>query len=175
MLIPAGYNPFGTEGAFPAGSLLLQDVPAALDETGAVIPRSYDYCTTPGRTTELRPNPYPSNFECNPSSIDGLTIRDSSQGGGGIDVHGWNHNLQIANNRINNNAGTLSGGIALGQGEFPDPITVSGVVGGIGEETALDVLPSCQNSNVVGTHLPNCLDLRVSMHNNAITGNLPRR
>ncbi len=70
-----------------------------------MIARSYDYCTDPTKktATELVPNPYPSNFECNPSSIDGLTIRDSSQGGGGIFVHGWNHNLQIANNRINNN------------------------------------------------------------------------
>jgi hypothetical protein len=164
VLTPSGTPPFGVEGAFPAGSLLLQNVPAALDETGAVIPASTNHCT-------VTPNPYPSNFECNPSSIDGLTIRDSSQGGGGIYVHGWNHNLQIANNRINNNGGTLSGGITLGQGEFPDPITVSGVVGGVGEETALDVLPSCQDSNVVGTHLPNCLDLNVYMHNNAITGN----
>ena len=171
--IPSGQNAFGTEGAFPAGSLLLQNVPAALDETGAVINRSFDYCHTPvvNSTTELVPNPYPSNFECNPSSIDGLTIRDSSQGGGGVFVHAWNHNLQIANNRINNNAGTLSGGITLGQGEFPDPITVSGVVGGVGEEASLDVLPSCQDSSVVGTHLPFCLDMHVYMHNNAITGN----
>ena len=35
-------------------------------------------------------------------------------------MHGWGHNLQIANNRVNNNAGTLSGGINVGQGEFPD-------------------------------------------------------
>ena len=102
---PPGQPSFGLEGAFPAGSLLLQNVAAALDETGAVINRSFDYCHTPvvNSTTELVPNPYPSNFECNPSSIDGLTIRDSSQGGGGVFVHGWNHNLQIANNRINNN------------------------------------------------------------------------
>ncbi len=71
-------------------------------------------------TTELKPNPYPSNFECNPSSIDGLSVTDSSQGGGGIFVHGWAHNLQVANNRVYNNAGTLSGGISVGQGEFPD-------------------------------------------------------
>src|SRR6202008_884393 len=63
-------------------------------------------------------NPFPSNYSCNPSSIDGLGITDSSQGGGGIYIHGWAHNLQIANNRIYNNAGTLSGGINLGQGEF---------------------------------------------------------
>ena len=165
-----GQAPFGTEGSFPAGSLLLQNVAAAADETGAEIPASSNHCTD-------KVNPYPSNFECNPSSIDGLTIRDSSQGGGGIFVHGWNHNLQIANNRINNNAGTLSGGITLGQGEFPDPITVSGtttipgVRGVVGEETSLDVLPSCQDSTVVGTHLPWCINLNVNMHHNAITGN----
>ncbi len=180
---PPGQNSFGSEGAFPAGSLLLQNVPAAADETGALIAQSHDYCTDPAKRTptELVPNPYPSNFECNPSSIDGLTIRDSSQGGGGILVHGWNHSLQIANNRINNNSGTLSGGITLGQGEFPDPITVSGtttitVPGSprpvtVGEETSLDVLPSCQDSTVVGTHLPFCLDNNVSMHHNAITAN----
>ncbi len=159
-----GQPSFGLEGAFPTGSLLLQNVPAALDETGAVIPASSNHCTD---TTY----PYPSNFECNPSSIDGLTIRDSTQGGGGVFVHGWNHNLQIANNRIYNNAGTLSGGITLGQGEFPDAITVTGVVGGVGEESSLDVLPSCQDSTTVGTHLPYCLDLNVSMHNNFISSN----
>jgi hypothetical protein len=167
VFTPPGQPFYGTEGVFPPGSLLLQNVPAALDNTGAPIAASTDHCTD-------NPNPYPSNFECNPSSIDGLTIRDSSQGGGGIFVHGWNHNLQIANNRINNNAGTLSGGITLGQGEFPDPITVSGTgtVGRtlVGEENAPQ-LPSCQDSTVVGTHLPYCFNLNVKMHNNAITAN----
>jgi parallel beta-helix repeat protein len=175
---PPGQNSFGVEGAFPAGSLLLQNVPAALDSTGAVIPQQHDYCTVPTARvpTELKPNPYPSNFECNPSSVDGLTIRDATQGGGGVFVHGWNHNLQIANNRIYNNAGTLSGGINLGQGEFPDANTITATTSGRsgfgqGEQSALDVLPSCQNSNVIGTHLPYCLDLNVNMHNNFITSN----
>ncbi len=175
---PPGQASFGTEGAFPTGSLLLQDVPASLDSTGATINQQFDYCHTPvtGSTKELVPNPYPSNFVCNPSSIDGLTIRNSSQGGGGVFVHGWNHNLQIANNRIYNNAGTLSGGVTLGQGEFPDAITITATStgrsgSGIGEQNALDVLPSCQTSNVIGTMLPYCLDLHVSMHNNAITSN----
>src|SRR5512142_2491326 len=35
--------------------------------------------------------------------------------------HGWAHNLQIANDRVYNNAGTLSGGINVGQGESPEP------------------------------------------------------
>lgn len=175
VVVPAGQPSFGLEGAFPAGSLLLQNVPEALDSTGAVIAQQFDYCTAPKTNRELIPNPYPSNFECNPSSIDGLTIRDSSQGGGGVFIHGWNHNLQIANNRIYNNAGTLSGGVTLGQGEFPDAITVTGTgtIGRqtVGEESALDVLPSCQDSTVVGTHLPYCLDVHVNMHNNAITSN----
>ena len=47
-------------------------------------------------------------------------MRDASQGGGGIYVHAYAHNLQIANNRVYNNLGTLSGGITIGQGEHPD-------------------------------------------------------
>ena len=71
-----------------------------------------------GCRTQL-PNPFPSNFKCNPSSIDGLGVTNSSQGGGGIFVHGWAHNLEIANNRVYNNQGTLTGGITIGQGEHP--------------------------------------------------------
>jgi hypothetical protein len=162
--VPPGVSAFGTEGAFPTGALLLQDTPAFLDSTGAALGPQVSHCAD-------ATNPYPSNFMCNPSSIDGLTVRDSSQGGGGIFIHGWGHNLQVANNRVYNNAGTLSGGITVGQAEFPDAITVTGVLNGVGEQSALDVLPSCQNSTVVGTHLPYCLDLNVNLHNNAITSN----
>jgi IPT/TIG domain len=157
----------GTPGGFPADALLLQDVPAF----PPAVPQQNSYCTSPGTTTELNPNPYPSNFECNPSSIDGLTIRDSSQGGGGIFAHGWAHNLQIANNRVYNNAGTLSGGIAVGQGEFPQAQTITSVTGGVGQQSLLSSPPSCQNSNVLNTELPFCLDLNVNVHNNSITAN----
>jgi len=51
-----------------------------------------------------------------------LAITNSSQGGGGIFVHAWGHNLEIANNRITNNTGTLTGGISVGQGESPDAL-----------------------------------------------------
>ena len=34
---PPGQSSFGTEGAFPAGSLLPRNVPASLDSTGATI------------------------------------------------------------------------------------------------------------------------------------------
>src|SRR6202007_194328 len=116
--------------------------------------------------TNQGPNPFPSNFWCNPSSIDGLSITDSSQGGGGIFVHGWGHNLQIANNRVFNNAGTLSGGISVGQGEFPIAITIvtqeGAAAGGPTGEFVADAPPSCQNSSILGTHLPYCLDVNVN-------------
>ena len=38
-----------------------------------------------------------ANYLCNPSRIDGVSIINSSQGGGGIFIHGWDHNLEIAN------------------------------------------------------------------------------
>jgi hypothetical protein len=167
-------------GAFPPDALLLQDVPINPDDEGAALGPQYSYCftTTPtGSTkTELVPNPYPSNFMCNPSSIDGLTIRDSSQGGGGIFAHGWNHNLQIANNRVMNNAGTLSGGVTVGQGEFPIALTVvdqegtSGVLAPLGEFVP-DNPPSCLWIPIIGTHLPYCLDVHVNVHNNNISSN----
>jgi hypothetical protein len=108
-------------------------------------------------------NPFPSNFQCNPSSIDGLGITNSSQGGGAIFVHGWGHNLQIANNRIYNNTGTLSGGINLGQGEFP-PAYIQG--------SATNAAPgSCQNTGPAGIQLPYCHNLNVNMHHNSVTSN----
>jgi hypothetical protein len=98
VIFPPGSNVFGAgaEAAFPAGTVLLTNSAAN--------------CTD-----------YPANFLCNPSRIDGISITDSSQGGGGIFVHGWNHSLEISNNRIFANHGTLSGGIVVGNGEFPNP------------------------------------------------------
>jgi hypothetical protein len=108
-------------------------------------------------------NPYPSNFQCNPSSIDGLTITDASQGGGGIFVHGWNHNLQIANNRVYANIGTLSGGIEIGQGEFP-PQNVQG-------STTNSDPASCDQSLTTNAQQPYCFNLNVNVHHNAVTAN----
>jgi hypothetical protein len=95
---------------------------------------------------------YTGNFLCNPSRIDGFTLTNSSQGGGALFVHGWNHYLEISNNRITNNAGTLTGGITLGQPEVPDPTTVTNADGSI------DALPLQ-------------LDAHVSMHHNGVTFN----
>ena len=56
---------------------------------------------------------YVSNFLCNPSRIDGLSVT-GGDAGGGIFVNGWAHNLEIANNRVYGNAGSYHGGIRVG-------------------------------------------------------------
>jgi hypothetical protein len=92
-------------------------------------------------------NFYQSNFLCNPSRVDGLAITNSSQGGGGIFAHGWTHNLEVANNHVFGNGGTLTGGITIGQMETVDPT----LVGTIAQ-------PLLQTAN---THV----------HNNSVTTN----
>ncbi|KAA6457989.1 hypothetical protein DYQ86_21755 [Acidobacteria bacterium AB60] len=110
-------------------------------------------------------NPYPSNFLCNPSSIDGITVQNSSQGGGGIMVHAWGHNLQIANDRVYNNQGTLSGGITVGQGEHPDVFQVGNV--------ANTVPGSCIPDGRLPANmaLPYCNNMDVNVHNNYVVQN----
>jgi len=157
-----GQNPWsdGTEGGgFPTGTTILTGVgpnPLALP-VGDASPLCIDGSGGANR--------FPSNFMCNPSSIDGLTIRGSSQGGGGIFAHGWAHHLQIANDRVYNNAGTLTGGISIGQGEFPEPIVLGG--------TANSAPGSCSDGTgyVNNQHLPYCLQLQVNVHNNYVTNN----
>jgi hypothetical protein len=98
-----------------------------------------------------------------------MGIQNSSQGGGGIFVHGWAHNLQIANDRINNNAGTLSGGINVGQGEFPP-----GAINGSATNAApYDVAaPFCLKTSVpTNAQWPYCFNANVNVHNNYITSN----
>jgi hypothetical protein len=167
-----GQSPWndGTEpGAFPAGTTLLTGVgpnPLALP-TGDANPLCHTgtYSASGAFTFQSDPNPYPSNFTCNPSSIDGLSVTDSSQGGGGIFIHGWAHHLQVANNRVFNNAGTLTGGISVGQGEFAGPYLVG---------SATNAAPgSCSNGAglVTNQHMPDCFQLDVNLHNNMITNN----
>jgi hypothetical protein len=140
-----GYYGSGSEATFPTGSTVLTTAD----------------CTTGGSGA----NPYPSNFQCNPSSIDGLGLTDASQGGGGIFVHAWAHNLQIANNRVFSNIGTLSGGMNIGQGEFPDAYL---------NGTVADSDPgSCNSGNGLpaNTQLPYCFNLNVNVHHNSVTLN----
>ncbi|GAC1328775.1 MAG: hypothetical protein NVSMB15_00520 [Steroidobacteraceae bacterium] len=108
-------------------------------------------------------NPFPSNFWCNPSRIDGLSITDSSQGGGGIFVHAWGHRLEIANNRVKNNAGTVSGGINIGQGEFP-PAYVS-------KDPQNSAPGSCDNDHPANVVLPYCHNMYVNVHHNSVSLN----
>jgi hypothetical protein len=133
---------------FPTGTTLLQDT---MSNPG-------------GSTCQVGTvNPFPSNFSCNPSSIDGVAITQSSQGGGGIFVHAWGHNLQIANNRITSNAGTLAGGINVGQGEFA-PSYIQG--------SATNAAPgSCEESPVAGATLPYCQNVNVNIHHNNVSLN----
>ncbi len=56
---------------------------------------------------------YDSNFICQPSRIDGLSVT-GGDAGGGIYVNGWAHGLEISNNRVYGNAGAYNGGIRVG-------------------------------------------------------------
>ncbi len=148
--IPAGATDVfgsGSESAFPAGS----------------VPLTASDCTTGSSGTNL----YPSNFLCNPSGIDGLTVKNSSQGGGGILVHAWGHGLQIANNRVTNNQGTLSGGITIGQGEHPDVPLVGGGVATVPPGSCI----TSTGSAPTNLALPYCYDMDVNVHNNLVTQN----
>ena len=142
---PSGSNPFASD-IFPTGTLLL-----TAGDCG------------PSAGT----NPYPGNFLCNPSRIDGLTVKDSSQGGGGIMVHAWGHKIEISNNRVLNNQGTLSGGITIGQGEHPDAY----IAGGAGVNTVPGSCITNENGLAANTALPYCYDMDVNVHNNAVTQN----
>ena len=156
---PSPLNVPGSSGAFPTGTTLLTGPVsvAGVSTTGD----GNALCHTSKTNTA---NPFPSNFQCNPSSIDGLGITDSSQGGGAIFVHGWAHNLQIANNRLYSNAGTLSGGINLGQGEFA-PSYIQG-------STTNAPPGSCVTTGVAtNAQLPYCNNLNVNVHNNNISLN----
>jgi hypothetical protein len=144
------YDPTLLAG-FPTGTTLLQNTMTS--PNGAM-------CTAGTNGA----NPFPSNYSCNPSSIDGLGITNSSQGGGGIFIHGWGHNLQIGNNRIVSNAGTLSGGINVGQGEYP-PAYIQGA-------GAVNAAPgSCEESPIPNAVLPYCQNVNVNVHNNDIALN----
>ncbi|HEY3655539.1 MAG TPA: hypothetical protein VGL34_11260 [Steroidobacteraceae bacterium] len=120
-----------------------------------------------------------SNFLCNPSAIDGVSVINSSQGGGGIYLHGWNHSMQIANTRISGNAGTLSGAINLGSGETPPAYIVDNTIcGNTGANPAPLCPPSVPNAqlpNVPATllngQIPTQFNTNVRIHHNQILDN----
>ncbi len=156
---PRGSSPFAAD-TFPTGTTLLTNNNSSCGN---------------GITN----NPFPSNFWCNPSSVDGLGVTDSSQGGGGIFVHGWGHNIEIANNRVNSNTGTLSGGISIGQGEFPPQYLQGGIANevpgscysALSNQLRNSMFPSSVNPVTTNTQLPFCFNLNVNVHNNNVSSN----
>jgi hypothetical protein len=153
--IPANSNDFwgagaGAEAGFPLG---------------------YEYLTTAdcgsASSSRLDGRDYgSSNFLCNPSRIDGLSIVNSSQGGGAVFVHGWNHNLEIGNTRIHGNHGTLTGGITVGNGEFPDAY----IAGAASDNPPPPGLPA--GGLVDGEQAGYGFNRNVNLHHNAVTDNL---
>lgn len=103
---------------------------------------------------------FPTNYLCNPSRIDGMSFSDSSQGGGGIFLHGWTHDIEVSNNRVTNNAGTLTGGITVGQAEVPDSILGGPRCPALGG-------PAAGATDAA----PLCIDANVNLHNNNISSN----
>ena len=109
------------------------------------------------------PQPGLSNFLCAASRIDGLSIT-GGDAGGGIYVNGWAHNLEIANNRVYGNAGSLNGGVRIGVPYLEIP----GYVGqSENPEGLLIGSPTLVNGNIVGFGY----DKSVRVHHNAITKN----
>ena len=108
-----------------------------------------------------------SNFWCNPSRIDGITITDSSQGGGGIFAHGWNHYLEVSNNRIHRMPEPSRVASTIGLGEFPDPVVVGDADFAGTNVPVRPVPPGTPN----GTQLPYLLQTNVRLHHNSITKN----
>ena len=149
--IPANSNDFwgaSNAGGFPADFEYLTGVDCSSASQSRLDGR--DYGT--------------SNFLCNPSRIDGISVINSSQGGGAIFLHAWNHNLEIANTRVHGNHGTLTGGITVGNGEFPDPFIVGGATP---PPAGLPV-----NGLITGEQTGYGFNRNVNVHHNSVTANL---
>ncbi|HEY8973155.1 MAG TPA: choice-of-anchor D domain-containing protein, partial [Burkholderiaceae bacterium] len=127
-----GQNATGGAGAFTDGSRYLTGGNVSAAQAAAL-----GYPGTGGNDCAINPTEVDGrdygtgNFFCNPSRIDGVSIINSSQGGGGVFVHGWAQNLEVANTRISGNQGTLAGAINLGNGETPDAFINDGVECGV--------------------------------------------
>ena len=155
-----GQDPFVAD-TFPTGTTLLT---GNLSNSGTLQVGDANALCKSGTSGK---NLYPSNFVCNPSAIDGLSVTDSSQGGGAIFVHAWGHYIQIANNRVMNNAGTLGGGVNIGQGEFPPAY----LLGGGATNAAPGSCSTTSSSGLPNSIQPYCHNVDVNVHNNMIVYN----
>ena len=170
-----GQQATGGAGAFTDGSRYLTNGNVtALQAIGLGYPGTGgDDCASNPAQTDGR-DYGTSNFFCNPSRIDGVSVINSSQGGGALFVHGWAHNLEISNTRISGNQGTLAGAINLGNGETPDAFINDGVECGV----RLAVVP-CPPvaTNVVGVNvvnggaIPFQFNTNVRVHHNMLYNN----
>jgi hypothetical protein len=149
-----GQSATGGAGAFTDGSVWLT---ASANDCAASTTRTdgLDYGT--------------SNFLCNPSRIDGLAVINSSQGGGAVFIHGWAHNLEVANTRILANQGTLTGGINLGNGEVPDAFINDGVECGVNPPVM--PCPPIPAGTATNAAIPFQFNTNVHIHHNAIYNN----
>ena len=173
--IPAGSNDFwgiqaslatGIPGTFPNGSVYLsgRDTDCTINTSTSATDKGRDYGT--------------ANFQCNPSRIDGVSITNSSQGGGGIFMHGWGHNLEISNTRVFGNHGTLAGGMNLGNGETPPLYIRNNATCGTGVAAPAPLCPPIGNNSLigdgtppVGAAIPYQLSVKVHVHHNAVYDN----
>jgi len=158
--IPSGSSDFwGADptaaGAFPTGSVYIGTNECSTASTTGV--DGLDYGT--------------ANFYCNPSRIDGLSIINSSQGGGGMFIHGWAQHLEVANNRISGNHGTLAGGINLGNGETPNVYVNDRTICGFGVVTADTCPPIPLASLLLNSAIPFQWNTNVRIHHNMIHNN----
>jgi hypothetical protein len=161
IFIPANSNDFwgsATAGGFPVGYRYL---------TNSTTDCASSRTRTDGRDYGT------GNFLCNPSRIDGLSVVNSSQGGGAIWAHAWNHNLEVSNNRVRANHGTFTGGITIGPGEFPDPFLCDAEV--IDGSTPLPFANNCSPSpfaaQPIGYQYGYGFVRNTRVHHNMVTGN----
>ena len=145
----------GGAGTFPDGSRYLSASDCNVNDATRTNGRDY----------------YTANFNCNPSRIDGVSITNSSQGGGGVFIHGWAHNLEIANTRVFANHGTLAGGINMGNGETPPAYFNDGTICGNGVATPAPLCPPIPNGTATDAEIPFQLNVNMHVHHNAITDN----
>ena len=150
-----GVNATGGPGAFTDGSVYLNSGDCDAIPTGNNVANGRDYGT--------------SNYFCNPSRIDGVSIIISSQGGGGVFIHGWAHYLEVANTRISGNHGTLAGAINLGNGETPDAFINDGVECGV--TPAVMPCPPIPNGTALNAAIPFQFDTHVRIHHNQLYNN----
>jgi hypothetical protein len=145
----------GTAGAYPDGSRYLTNSTGDCSVSGTTTAKVY------GR----------SNYKCNPSRIDGFSITNSSQGGGGVFIHSWGHYLDVGNNRVFSNTGTLSGGISIGNGETPGAYANDGTICGFGVAAPAPLCPPIPPGTLTNELIPLGLDINVRLHNNAVYNN----